>query len=118
MSELLTASARMVDAMNLLASVARDDTFGMLQAAHPDDLAAKLAVAFDEVAAFARWDTWRNQADWRERRTRLEGLCGRGRDLLATGGVNDEVRNLAREVVETFEPAAARLLSGPPGTHE
>jgi hypothetical protein len=100
-------ASRFSNALNDLALFAGDDVHAPIRKVQGAKLAAVVRDALDAVAAVFETGT-KAVRDWPERRGRVLAQIAAMRETLGRSGVDDELRRMARDLIELVEPRSAR----------
>ena len=103
----MVIASRFSKAVDELQALAADEGRAGLAARHGPRLEVALRGALDAVAAVYEADT-DGVRDWPERRRRVLGQLAAMRATLERGGGDDELRRMARALVQALEPASPR----------
>jgi hypothetical protein len=105
--ETVQFALRFSNAVKQLTLLAGDETHAQLQKLHRTRLTAVVRDALDAVAEVYGTGT-EAVRDWPQQGRRVLGQLATMRDALDRSGVDDEVRRMARALVELIEPRAPR----------
>lgn len=105
--ETIQFASRFASGVNHLALLAGDGTWASLLERHGPNLASLVRDALDAVEAVYGTGT-RAVRNWPEQRRRVLAQIATMRETLDRTGVDDQVRRMARALVELIEPRSDR----------
>jgi len=105
--ETIQFASRFSNAVDLLAQLGGEDTHAALVKLHGESFTRVVGEALDAVAAVYGTGTTAVRS-WPEQGRRVLAQLAKIRAALDASGPDDEVRRMARELVELIEPTSAR----------